>query len=98
MAIQSGGAGVCRRLPPKGSAWPFPSGLSPASLARLRCWDVLEGLTRGQAHQEQLPGCSLGVSVAFLWSVLMGPGEACELWVKSDSRIPLGVTQRYCAP
>lgn len=76
---------------------PFPLGLA-RFLARLRCWDVLEGLTRGQALQEQLPGCSFGVSVAFLWSVLMCPGEACELWVKSDSRIPLGLTQHYCAP
>lgn len=45
---------------------------------------ALEGLTRGQDLQEQLPGCSYCLWVAHLQLCL---GETRKVWVELDSRM-----------
>lgn len=86
MAVQSGGAGIYRSLPPSGLGFSF--------LTRPRCprlpWRDSPG---AWALQEQLPQGSCGLSQLSLWSGAQG--EAQRLWVESDSMLqPGSVSER----
>lgn len=94
MAIQLGGAAVWRGTPPGASVWSAFSGLGPCEASSLddRARGCPGGTHEGPGLREWLPCCSprlLRLSCGW-WSDV----QACELWVESDSRTPLG----SCAP
>lgn len=85
----------------RGSAWPsLPLSLwsQPRSASSPRCPAALERTHKGPGSPRPAAWLFLWALSGFLWLVVRCLREAPKLWVESDARIQLGLTQLRCAP